>query len=95
MEELRREFLEVDGEEVEVDLYGVGLKGGVKVTVVGEVKSRVYGDDVSRFHERVVSRIRRVVEGEVLGILFGYLVHPSAERRAEELGLYVVASYER
>ncbi|RLF14008.1 MAG: hypothetical protein DRJ97_07015 [Thermoprotei archaeon] len=95
VEELRREFLKLNGEEVEVNLYGEGLKEGVKVTVVGEVKSRIYGDDVSRFHEKVFSRVRRVVEGEVLGVLFGYLIHPSAKRRAEELGLYVVASYER
>ena len=29
----------------------------------------------------------------VVGVLFGYLVHPSARRRARELGLHVVASY--
>jgi len=95
VEELRREFLRVDGEEVEVNLYGEGFRGGVKVTVIGEVKSRVYSDDVSRFYERVFVKARRVVEGEALGVLFGYLIHPSAKRRAKELGLYTVASYER
>ena len=95
VEELRREFLRVDGEEVEVNLYGEGLREGVKVTVIGEVKSRVYSDDVSRFYERVFVKARRVVEGEALGVLFGYLIHPSAKRRAKELGLYTVASYER
>jgi len=95
VEELRREFLKVDGEEVEVNLYGEGLRGGVKVTVIGEVKSRIYSDDVSGFHERVVAKARRMVEGEALGLVFGYLAHPSAKRRAEELGLYAVAAYER
>jgi len=95
VEELRREFLRVDGEEVEVNLYCEGLKGGAKVTVLGEVKSRIYSDDESGFHERVFTRAKKAVEGEALGVLFGYLIHPTAKRKAEELGLYTVASYER
>jgi len=95
VEELKREFLRVDGEEVEVNLYGEGFKDGAKVTVIGEVKSRIYGDDVARFYERVFAKAKKAIEGEALGVLFGYLIHPTAKRKAEELGLYTVASYER
>ena len=30
-----------------------------------------------------------------IGIVFGYVIYPDAKKKAEELGLYTVASYER
>ena len=95
LEELERRFVIVDGREIEVNLYGEGLKRGKEVVVVGEAKSRIYGRDVNKFYEEVYRPIADLSEREVIGILFGYLIHPSAQKRAKELGLYVVASYQR
>ena len=95
VERLRREFFRVDREEIEVNLYGEGVLKGERVVVIGEVKSRIYGSDVDRFYRRVFQPVSRLVGAKAVGLLFGFLVHPSAKRRAEELGLYVVASYER
>jgi len=95
LEELERRFVIVDGREIEVNLYGEGLKRGKEVVVVGEAKSRIYGRDVNKFYEEVYRPIAELSEREVIGILFGYLIHPSAQKRAKELGLYVVASYQR
>ncbi len=95
VDELERRFIEVDGGEIEVNLYGEGVRNGEKIVVVGECKSRIYGRDVEQFYRRVYRVVSRVVKTKTIGILFGYLVHPSAQKKAEELGLYVVASYQR
>ena len=92
--DLRREFIEVDGREVEVNLYGEGELKGEKIIIVGEVKSRIYGSDVKEFYDNIYVPIARMAGAKVIGILFGYLIHPSARKISEELGLHVVASYE-
>lgn len=92
--DLRREFIDVDGREVEVNLYGEGELKGEKVIVVGEVKSRIYGSDVKEFYDNIYVPIARREKVRIVGILFGYLIHPSAKKISEELGLHVVASYE-
>jgi len=93
VDELRREFITIGGREVEVDIYGEGRLKGERVVVVGEVKSRISESDVRRFYERVYAPASEDLGVRVVGVLFGYLVHPSARRRARELGLHVVASY--
>ena len=95
IDELRREFLTIDGREVEVDLYGEGLLKGERIIVVGEVKSRIYEAQVDKFYRSIYAPLSKKVSARVIGILFGYLIHPSAKKRAQELGLYTVASYER
>ncbi|MBS7605939.1 MAG: hypothetical protein QXR62_00020 [Candidatus Bathyarchaeia archaeon] len=92
--DLRREFIKVDGREVEVNLYGEGELKGEKIIIVGEVKSRIYGSDVKEFYDNIYVPIARMAEAKVIGILFGYLIHPSAKKLSEELGLHVVVSYE-
>ncbi|QOJ79016.1 hypothetical protein IG193_00680 [Infirmifilum lucidum] len=92
--ELERGFVEVDGRLVEVDLYGEGTRGGERVLVVGECKSRIDGRDVEKFYREVYKPLSEQRAG-VVGVLFGYVIYPDASRRARELGLHVVASYER
>ena len=93
--ELERRFFVLDGREIEVNLYGEGRREGREVVVLGECKSRIYGRDVRRFYEEVYLPVSQALGREAVGVLFGYLIHPSAQREAESLGLYVVASYQR
>jgi hypothetical protein len=79
---------------VEVNLYGEGTLKGEKVVVVGEAKSRLYGPDVERFYRRVYAPVSKQVAARAVGVLIGYLVHPSAKKKAEELGLYILSAYE-
>ena len=95
VDELRREFLTIEGKEIEVDLYGEGILKGERVIIVGEVKSRVYESQVDRFYRDVYAPLSKTVSARVIGLLFGYLIHPSAKERAKKLGLYTIASYER
>lgn len=91
--ELERKIIDLEGRVVEVDLYGETVKEGETVLIVGECKSRVYDRDVERFYREIYESVLK--ERKAIGVLFGYVIHPSAQRKAKELGIYVVASYQR
>jgi len=91
---LDRRFFFVDGKEVEINLYGVGKKDGKEITILGEVKSRIYEREVNKFIRDVAS-VLPVIKGEVLKVMFGYLVHPYAAKRGEAEDVILVASYQR
>ena len=94
VDDLDRRFFFVDGKEVEIDLYGVGKKDGKVITILGEVKSRIYEREVNKFI-RDVATVLPVIKGEVLKVMFGYLVHPYAAKRGEAEDVILVASYQR
>jgi len=92
-EELRRIFFEVNGREIEINLYGEGQKDGQKAVVLGESKSRIYGREVSDF-AKVLAQVEPLVEGEAVRVMFGFYIHPTALREAREKGILLVASYQ-
>ncbi len=93
-EELNPRQFGPEGQEEEFDLYGVGVRAGKDLTIVGEVKSRIYSDDVRRFLERI-ERVRPSLPDNHLPVLFGYNIHPRAREEAEKVGLLLVAAYQR
>jgi predicted nuclease with TOPRIM domain len=92
--ELSRRFLLVDGQEVELNLYGEGQRDGSPVIVIGECKSRIYEREVKIFAKTLVE-VTKVLPGEIFKLIFGYLIHPSADREAKQHGIELVASYQR
>ena len=93
-EELNRHFFHIDGTDVEINLYGEGERDGQRVVVLGEAKSRIYGNDVEKFAHNLAV-MDHVLKGEVVRVMFGYFIHPSAEVAARERDILVVASYHR
>ncbi len=92
---LVRKFFEVDGEIVEVNLYGEGMRRQRNIYILGEIKSRIYGRDVREFLLKL-NKISRLFEGkEVYKFMFGFLIHPSAEKEANKHGIKTIASYMR
>ncbi|MGQ9788717.1 MAG: hypothetical protein ACUVQM_05390, partial [Candidatus Hadarchaeaceae archaeon] len=94
VDDLTRRFVRVDGEEVEINLYGDGNKRGVKITVLGEARSRIHSGDVKEFDESA-EKVKKVIPNEVYKLIFGYYVHPSAEEEAGKRGIKLIASYMR
>ncbi len=94
VDDLVRKFFLVDGVEVELNLYGEGVKSGVKVIILGEAKSRIYGDDVNRFYDSA-SKIFKIFREQIYLLMFSFYVHPSAEREAESKKIRLIASYMR
>jgi len=92
VDELTRRFFIVDGKEVEVNLYGEGLREGVKVVVLGEVKSKIYGG--CKDFDMSVEKLSSLFAAEnIYKLMFGYYMHPSAEREAEKRKITLIASY--
>jgi hypothetical protein len=94
VDELERRFIDVEGESVEVNLYGEGTRAGRRILVIGEVKSRIYHGDVKEFAGRL-EKIKRAVKLKILPVMFGYWIHPSATSLAGTLKIRLVASYQR
>jgi hypothetical protein len=88
---LDRRFLTVDGEEMELDLYGEGQRAGEPVVVVGEVRSRIYGRDVDSSARRA-RRLAPQLPGALVVVLFGFVLHPSAREAARQHGAIVISS---
>lgn len=88
---LDRRFFTLDGQEVEVDLFGEGTRDGAPVAIVGEVRSRIYGEDVQRVAQRAMDLAAQLT-GIPVVVLFGFVVHPSAREAAARLGAIVISS---
>jgi len=93
-EELNPCLLGPEGKEMEFDLYGVGLRNGKETAIVGEVKSRIYSDDVRRFLSRL-EQVRPALPENIIPVLFGYVIHPRAQKEAEETDVLLVAAHQR
>jgi hypothetical protein len=91
VEALDRSFFRLDGQEVEVDLYGPGRRNGDAVAIVGEVRSRIHGRDVEAVI-RQAERLAPQLPGAPVAVLFGFVIHPSAREAAERLGAIVISS---
>ncbi len=95
VDELNRKFFRVNKKtQIEINLYGEGKKNGKKVVILGETKSRIYEGEVKKFL-RQSSKIAPQIKCEVLKVMFGYLIHPTAMELAKKEGIILVASYQR
>jgi seryl-tRNA synthetase len=94
VKEFSRKFFSVNGDEVEINLYAAGKREGKRITVLGECKSRIHRREVRSFL-RQADKVRGLLKGDILLVLFGYWIHPSASMFAEEKGVHLIASYQR
>jgi len=96
IEELQRGFVKINDTELEIDLFGECNKDGETILIIGEVKSRIYEGEVKRFVSNVVNPIRKSEkESRIYPLMFGYVIHPSAQRLAKIENVHLVASYQR
>ncbi|MBS7656044.1 hypothetical protein KEJ50_06065 [Candidatus Bathyarchaeota archaeon] len=92
---LERRFIKVDGEEVEANLYGEGVKGRYLITVIGEVKSKIDVGDVKKFMGNLDKIRKALKERKILPLMFGYWFHPSASALGKKNGIRVIAPYQK
>jgi hypothetical protein len=94
VKEFSRKFFTVNGHQVEINLYAAGKRAGKLITVLGECKSRIYSREVRSF-VRHTDKVRGLLKGDILLLLFGYWIHPSASALAKEKDIHLIASYQR
>lgn len=81
VDELGRDFIRVDGKEVEVNIFGKGkeIKTGKDFTIIGEVKSNITLKEVDRFLS-FLKKIRPSIKEELFTLLFGFRIHLDARQ---------------
>jgi len=94
VKEFSRKFFSVNGDEVEINLYAAGKKEDKRITVLGECKARIYRREVRSF-VRQADKVRGLLKGDTLLVMFGYWIHPSASVLAKEKDVHLIASYQR
>jgi len=88
-----RKFIKVNGREIEINLYAEGKRDGKPIVVVGESKNRIRRIDVKNFITRLRT-LEGVLNKRTFRFMFGYWIHPSAERLAQENGIEAISSYQ-
>jgi len=78
-----------DGRTVEVDLVAEARKGKRRAILVCEVKSRIAAGDVRGFRERIES-IPELKGAQLLPVICGLLIDPSAEQEGRRLDVRVL-----
>ncbi len=83
-----RHIIDINGREVEVDLYVVGrdVVNNRDITVIGEVKGRIDTRDVKKFADRFKGI-------EAFKFIFGHTIKRSAEDEASKRGIRLYATY--
>ncbi len=86
---LKRTYLEIGKEYIEVNIYGKGKKNGKEYIIIGESKSRVSKRDIDRF----IAKCEKISKKSIK-ILISYLFTPKIEEYAKEKELILIPSYE-
>ncbi|MFQ6072090.1 MAG: hypothetical protein ACE5KT_05235, partial [Methanosarcinales archaeon] len=90
--EFTRKFIKVNQEEIEINLYSEGKRNGVPIVLLGESRSRIYSNDVNKFLNNL-KKLEPFLEKPIFRFMFGYVIHPSAEKIALEKNLELIATY--
>ncbi len=94
--ELGREYVAVDGEEIEFNIFGTGFyreQPERKVVLLGEVKSNITTTELKRF-ARLVRRARpHLAPAEVIPVFFGFRARPAVRELARKEGVNLIFSY--
>ena len=90
-----RKFVEINGKEIEVNMFGTGHKDGQKWFVVGKGKAKLSIKDVDRF-EKLLNRLKtgKVVGDHVMPLMVIYSTRPATENYARSKGIEIIWSYE-
>ncbi len=86
---LRRDYLIINGEYIEVNIYGKVKKNNIEYTLVGEAKSKVS----KRIIDNFVKKCNKIAE-ESIKIIVSYIFTPEIKKYAENKGVILIPSYE-
>ena len=86
--ELKRDYIEIDGEYIEVNIYRKARKEGEEYSLIGEVKSRISKRVIDEF----ISKCEKISEKSIK-VLISYIFTPEIKKYAEEKGIILISSY--
>jgi chromosome segregation ATPase len=88
-EPLRRDFIEINGKYIEVNIYGKARKNDEEFIIIGEAKTRITNKAIIGFLEKCNN-----FEGKQFRIMIGYLITPKIKQILENNNIIFINSYE-
>jgi chromosome segregation ATPase len=87
--ELSRDYIEVGGEYIEVNIYGKAIKDGKEYILVGEAKTRVSIKAIDEFIEKC-----DLISKEAIKVFISYIFPPHIKEYAKEKRIILIPSYQ-
>ncbi len=93
-EKIKRTYLKnIEGEEKEVNIYGIGKRNGEEVTIIGEAKSQLSKNEIDRFLKRI-EKFKGLYKNIVPIMVTHMISEPDAEDYAKAKGIKIYYSYD-
>ncbi len=86
--ELKREYMQIRGEYIEVNIYGKVKKNSGEYTLIGEAKSKLSKRIIDNFIKKANKVSKRTIK-----VLVSYVFTPEIKKYAEEKGIILIPSY--
>jgi chromosome segregation ATPase len=86
---LRRDYFKINGEYIEVNIYGKVEKEGKEYSLIGEVKSKISKKIIDKF----IIKCEKISK-ESIKIIVSYIFTPEIKKYAEGKGIILIPSYE-
>jgi chromosome segregation ATPase len=86
---LRRDYFKINGEYIEVNIYGKVKKEGKEHSLIGEVKSKISKKIIDKF----IIKCEKISK-ESIKIIVSYIFTPEIKKYAEGKGIILIPSYE-
>ncbi|MFZ8801740.1 MAG: chordopoxvirus fusion protein, partial [Candidatus Calescibacterium sp.] len=88
-----RDYFIINGEHVEVNIFGRVKKGNKEYILIGEAKSQVTKKAIDKFLKKC-DKISRSFSKETIKVFISYIFPPGIKEYAEEKGIVLIPSYE-
>jgi len=88
-----RDYFTINGEYVEVNIFGKVKKGNKEYILIGEAKSQVTKKAIDKFLKKC-DKISRSFSKETIKVFISYIFSPGIKEYAEEKGIVLIPSYE-
>lgn len=92
---LTRTYLQdIDGNAIEVNIFGHGKKNGKEVTIIGESKAQLSRNKVNDFLRKKVKRLQGLYDDVFLVLVTHMISSPEVETYVKEKGIALYYSYD-
>jgi DNA repair exonuclease SbcCD ATPase subunit len=88
-----RDYFIINGEHVEINIFGRVKKGNKECILIGEAKSQVTKKAIDKFLKKC-DKISRRFSKETIKVFISYIFSPGIKEYAEEKGIVLIPSYE-
>jgi DNA repair exonuclease SbcCD ATPase subunit len=88
-----RDYFIINGEHVEVNIFGRVKKRNKEYILIGEAKSQVTKKAIDKFLKKC-DKISRRFSKEIIKVFISYIFSPGIKEYAEEKGIVLIPSYE-